>query len=185
MWRKSMSTFPARHRHAFLGLDSIECPKVAAVEALAQFGLPGYELIVLMGPPGTGKTQLMTCTGFEMNVRLRQGVCYTTAFDLFEDFRTRRDSDGPGGRCAMYRKRVVGGLFIDELNHGHGTPFEQEVLSAVIDSRYREALPTMMATNLTWDAFVKAHGQRVASRITEVGLVINCDWSSYRHPQRP
>jgi DNA replication protein DnaC len=60
------------------------------------------------------------------------------------------------------------------------TPWEDRLLTHLIDRRYASEKDTLLITNQSKESFIQSIGPSAASRIVEVGGIVTCDWPSYR-----
>lgn len=135
--------------------------------------------LVLAGGVGTGKTHL-ACAVLQAILPWRVGLYLSTRGLILMVRET-------WGRGAARSEREVleelGGidlLVIDEVGVQAGTESEQHLLFDVLDRRYMARRPTILMTNLDADGFNAYVGDRVRSRLREVGRWIAFDWGDYR-----
>ena len=84
-------------------------------------------------------------------------------------------------------------LCVDDLGTSTGSESEKAHLFDVLDTRYREKLFTLIATNLDRKALAEYVGARIFDRFREGGMWIVFDWKSARgnvglaavHGERP
>ena len=69
---------------------------------------------------------------------------------------------------------------LDELQERGETPWEDRLLTHVIDRRYAAEKDTLLITNHSKEKFLESIGESVASRLVETGGIVNCSWASYR-----
>jgi len=135
-------------------------------------------IIALIGPRGTGKTQMAIAAIREAAER-ELSFRYCTAMDIFLDI---KDSYRKGGseRDAIkaYTKPTL--LVVDEMQERGETPWEDRLLTHILDKRYANMKDTILVSNQTQQVFLQSVGPSVASRISEAGGVAVCDWESFR-----
>ncbi|MCH8806654.1 MAG: ATP-binding protein [Planctomycetes bacterium] len=150
--------------------------------------LSGDALIALLGPRGTGKTQMGVCWIVDLIKRVARhgggsyGVArYVKAGDLLREVRAtfQRDSRETDSdairRFASYHL-----LVIDEL-HELGSEFDSRTVTSIVDARYDACRSTVLISNETKPAFEYSAGPSIVSRMIETGEVVICDWPSFRH----
>lgn len=166
-------------------------------------GLLGTGCIVgLLGHRGSGKTQLaceavrQTCVRLvaDRDCKMRDGTIdrynpprevqparYITALDVFLRIReTFKIGAKEGERSALTEFLEPSLLVIDEIQERGETPWEDRILTYLIDQRYGAMTDTLIVGNLKPSDLVKSLGASIASRIQETGTVIECNWESYR-----
>lgn len=135
-------------------------------------------ILSLIGLRGTGKSQMAV----EL---IRKSCCdghqalYTTAMDIFIDLRDAyklQESE----RAVLLRFQRPSLLVIDEAQERGETPWEDRMLTALIDYRYSQKRDTVLISNLKRAEFEKSMGASVISRMVEAGGIIECDWPSFR-----
>ena len=140
---------------------------------------PGSNLI-LVGPRGTGKTQIATEFGLG-----KMGQRYTTLSGLLQE---EKDSwNRPPELDALNRPtsplkkaKDVWLLVLDEIQEVAGTEWEMSQFVRLFDERYGSMKSTILISNLMPDAMQKFVGPSIWSRITETGMLLSCDWTSFR-----
>ena len=142
------------------------------------------EGLVLLGPPGLGKTLTLTAI---VNEACRQGM--SGAYRVWPDvlatlkagFAGERDDDR---RQAVTALRDVDLLALDELGIRAGSEFDHAQLFELIDHRYRERLPTLIAANVTAAELPQVVGERIADRLRETCATLTLAGTSQRGRQR-
>jgi DNA replication protein DnaC len=172
---------PRRHVEGILNIGKIDVPnKDRWMKALAV--LVGHTnrgaITGLLGPRGTGKTQMAACAMHSM-VHSKKTAEYITAMDLFTRFKDAFDTTTKQQNLiTSFVKPQL--LVIDELDVRSGSQWESDMLIHVIDKRYGAMRATVMISNMTKDAFLKAIPESIVSRIVEGGGTITCGWESMR-----
>ncbi|MBE2211196.1 MAG: ATP-binding protein [Xanthomonadaceae bacterium] len=173
-WWDRNSGIPARYRAATPA--SIQ-PLTTSAKALAR-AVEGYTAdlkarydagdgLLLIGPPGLGKT-LALASVINAACDWRGGCAYAVWPDLLAElkagFSGPKDDDR---RQAIERLRDVPFLALDELGVRGMSDFDHGELFALVDYRYRETLPTLVAANATPANFPTMVGERVSDRLKE------------------
>jgi len=110
-------------------------------------GAAGQRALLFCGPPGTGKTHLLS--GMLRELAAKKGVRgrYEEFFLLLSDIRDGF-SRGLSSREWLEPLRQVDVLAIDEIGKGgKNREFEQGILDEVLSVRYNAGRPTLLATN--------------------------------------
>lgn len=138
-------------------------------------------IVALLGGRGVGKTQMAVAACREQAER-EKSFLYCTAMDIFLDI---KDSFRKGGseRDALKTFIRPALLVIDEVQERGETPWEDRLLTHIIDKRYATERDTLLISNQTKDAFIESIGPSVASRITEAGGIAVFDWASFREKE--
>lgn len=132
--------------------------------------------LVLLGPPGVGKTHLL-CSIVDAATEHFVRPLYATMPDFLKAIR---------GNWAWHAEEHAGDftsprlLALDEV----WTPAherDREALVALIDERYRACDSTILASNLSWTELRAALGERLCDRLRENGgQVLGLDGESFR-----
>ena len=148
-------------------------------KAFAEIGAlnNGY-IVALLGQRGTGKTQMAVQIMRQHISRLRSAF-YTAALDIFLSVRDANRTQ-TSEKQALSKYVVPYLLVIDECQERGETPFEDRMLTYIIDSRYGGLHNTILISNQTSAEFEKSMGSSVLSRMQETGGIKLFNWSSFR-----
>ena len=104
--------------------------------------------MVIMGPPGTGKTHLMT--GFAYQCTISQGIsCIFQSFaELLSELR-QGYSEGKSDIEIIEPHLQTDILIIDDLGKGRNSDWELGILDMLISERYNRNQMIMVTTNFT------------------------------------
>jgi hypothetical protein len=138
-------------------------------------------LNALIGPRGTGKTQ-MAADLLRHQIYEREATGrYISAMEFFmaikEGYRNKMQSEEE--ILLSFRQPAL--LIIDEITVRSDSAWENMLLTHLIDKRYGSQTDTLLIGNCK-DAseVVSCVGPSIASRIQECGSVIECNWPSFR-----
>lgn len=165
------ATTSAQHR----ALDL--CKRYAA--SLAEGKEPGW--LVLTGLPGTGKTMLMGCMVNALaaaHVRSR----YITQAAMGREFRATYQRNTEISEAQLFDQYAqVPVLLLDELAAA-STEGTDRVLFELLDTRYGDGRPTVIATNHPRNRLEDVLGERLFDRLREAATFLAFDWESARKP---
>jgi len=136
-------------------------------------------IIALSGCRGTGKTRL-AASCIRESARHHRSSSYKTTMEFFLDIKASFKDPKKSEKdvIAEYAKPKL--LVLDEVQERGETPWEDRLLTHLIDRRYAEEKDTLLITNQTKEAFLLSMGESVRSRIEEMGGIAVCNWPSYR-----
>ena len=136
--------------------------------------------LALVGSRGPGKTQLGVCA---MHRVCQQGkpVRYVKALDFFAEVKAAYLPDSKDDERGVIKRFCRPQLLvIDGMEVRGETPWEDRMLSHLIDRRYDDMTDTILIANLKEEDLLHSIGSSAESRLREVGGVIICDWPSFR-----
>jgi DNA replication protein DnaC len=195
--RAKLASFPARHRLSLAAVMRSQHPAwTATLAKLRKVVLRSGGCIVgLLGPRGTGKTQLAVALarylaeqavlGHAM-LRTREPAAYASLPDLLVRARGTFNGSGRGGEteagilAELSRVRL---LVLDECHEASGSEWASSFFTNLVDRRYRDSLDTLLLSNEEPAAFARSIGPSVADRLRECGAVVECCWPSFRGDQ--
>jgi len=178
---------PERYaRCTFDNFDASENP--VALETARAFVAGRITGLFLQGGTGTGKTHLMAAIGQAMEreagyeiihnpghadtARATKAVAplYQSIFDLASCM--RRYFEERGGVDLERDCCHADVLLLDDLGAERLVDGAQFTVEKVIETRYSRCLPTVITSNLTLEAVVERYGNRMLSRMTEGGRIV-------------
>lgn len=145
-------------------------------------------LVALIQNRGTGKTQMaaeIARAGYWPNDRGEwngnavvsgKTALYRRAMDVFISLRAAQDA----GKGDIEKLSNVGLLVIDEFQERGETPFEDRMMTSILDRRYAGNKPTILISNHEKSGLVAALSPSVRDRMTENGKAFIFDWPSFR-----
>jgi DNA replication protein DnaC len=152
-------------------------------------------IVALIGGRGTGKTQM--AWEISRNVRLtdvnkltyengfskrfERPAIYRTAMDIFLELRSTYSPTSKKTEWDLMKEYENAALLvIDEINVSTGSAFEDLKITAIMDKRYKKLRPTILIGNVDIQQFTDRMGKSVINRIEEDGIILSCNWQSYR-----
>ncbi len=136
--------------------------------------------LMLIGNVGTGKTHL-ACAIVNHAVRLGIECRYVTVATICRGVRSTYAKQSEQGESEVIADWAdVPLLVVDEVGVQNGGDFERRIMFEIIDHRYANSLPTIVAGNVEMDEAIQYLGERVVDRLRDGGLVIPFAWPSRR-----
>jgi len=133
--------------------------------------------LVLRGRVGTGKTHEAVAAYRWLVAHGTLPAVAVAVPALLDGLRPGRD---PVESLAAVEDARV--LLLDDLAAERATDWTAEVLYRVIDARYARALPTIVTTNATAAMIREGLGDRIASRLNGLGMIVTLDGPDRRTP---
>lgn len=125
--------------------------------------------LFLFGAVGSGKTYF-ACALARYLVFNGYSVLFASTPELLEEFRLAIADDRVSPFFA--KLKTVEYLILDDLGAENTTPFALEKLYLLVDYRYRHMLPLIVTSNLQLSEISAKLHDRIASRLSEMCLVI-------------
>jgi DNA replication protein DnaC len=120
--------------------------------------------LILLGRTGSGKTHQL----FEMQRRVIEGSWPQTPvhyFDVSSLLRSLRPGNTDGDVFTVAVRTPL--LLLDDLGANKASEWTEQVLFEIINERYMQERPVVLASNVTGSELASALGERVASRLVE------------------
>ncbi len=132
-------------------------------------------LTALVGSRGSGKTQIAA------NLLCLHPGWFCSAMDFFIEIKSsfRRDSEFSEGNV-IQKYLAFPLLVIDEVQERSESAWEDRLLTHLLNKRYGAKCDTLLISNQTPSDFTASIGHSIASRMSETGGIIECNWRSYR-----
>jgi hypothetical protein len=170
-------------RHARLQLDALTGPPeylkaLGVVRRVLQDHESG-PIVALVGKRGTGKTQLGASLVRHAVWNLKWSARIRSVVELLGELKAGY-SGGGGDASWLNLYGSVKLLVIDEIAERLDTDHTRVMITALIDRRYANVLPTVLVGNVEPDQFAECVGASVADRVNEGGGIVYCDWLSFR-----
>jgi DNA replication protein DnaC len=131
----------------------------------------GCQLLVLLGPPGSGKScaagAILLLPVFEGADGYRFVGTWRHAAEYCQSSRDREK--------AYLQRRAMGALYLVIDDAGEEGHKDHKLIEQLITRRYDDHRKvTILTTNLSGKEFLSAYGERVSSRLKHVGKSIYC-----------
>jgi DNA replication protein DnaC len=137
-------------------------------------------LVALIGPRGTGKTQL--AVELVRRVSHQQKTArYLKAIEIFVrikgTYHPKSDELEKDAIAAFLQPSL---LVLDEMSERGESQWEERMLRHIVDKRYDAQKDTLLIGNFTTETLSRSIGDSMSSRLQETGGVLNCNWRSFR-----
>lgn len=149
------------------GIDGVEQESLrAAFEGAAAFAASPTGWLLLQGPFGCGKTHLAAAV-LNASVQADRQATFVCVPDLLDHLRSTYGPDSAVTYDDLFETvRTAPLLILDDLGSQSGTAWAQEKLYQLFNYRYNARLPTVVTTNLPFDALEP----RLRSRLLDQAL---------------
>lgn len=137
--------------------------------------------LVMLGPPGTGKTHLAAAIACEVIRRHRLSAVYSTVSEAVRRIKDNWTTREMAESAIIETFAGPSLLVLDEIGMGWGSDTELLYLFEIVNARYQAKKPTIIAGNIERENVRSCLGDRVADRLNEAGcrtLLLN--WKSAR-----
>lgn len=134
--------------------------------------------VYLHGTFGNGKTHLLAATAMRL-IERRIGALYVVVPEFLDRIRRSFNADADEAFDELWRRiESCDVLLLDDLGAEKASPWVTERLYTLIDGRYRDRAPMVVASNLSPEQI----GGRIGSRLGDVRLttVIGLESGDYR-----
>ncbi len=174
---------PKRYREAgFLNYEKTEKSEKAFRTALAFAHNPCDHWLLMLGANGVGKTHLVH------GVLKVTGGIYRDFDDISVDLQDAQAGFDGGMNKVLNKYSYAPMLVIDEVDKVKKTEGRIGWLNIILRRRYNEMLPVILCGNIDVNSLCKHidlnGGEAMKDRIREVGIVVHCNWESYRPKKR-
>jgi DNA replication protein DnaC len=149
------------------------------IKIIASQDYPGW--LALSGRPGTGKTMLLACIAVDL-AKSHVRSHYTTQAAMGREFRATYQRGAKRSETNLFDYySQIPVLLLDELGASSSEHTDRLVFE-VLDTRYANKLPVVIATNHPRAALPNVVGERLFDRLTEEAAFLAFDWESSRKP---
>ncbi|MCR5373643.1 MAG: ATP-binding protein [Solobacterium sp.] len=124
--------------------------------------------LIFEGEVGSGKTFLAAAIANEL---LGKGidVDFIVVPEFLDALRQSIRDEGVNEGALIKRAKTASVLVLDDMGAHNFSPWVQNILFTIINYRLNHQLPIIITTNLDMEELEDAVGERIASRLVEVG----------------
>lgn len=151
-----------------LANDALYAAMDFAADISAGKNRPG---LIFEGDVGSGKTFLAAAIA---NHLLEKGIDVEFAVvpEFLDDLRRSMYKEGDEDSRLVDRAKNIPVLILDDMGAHNFSPWVQNMLFTVINYRLNHRLPMIITTNLDLEHMEEAFGERIVSRMLEIGTNI-------------
>lgn len=178
--RKRLGLPPRFHTATFKSFDrSLQPVAYKIAGEFAQKYKPTEQVkgLYFYGQPGCGKTHLISAIANYLVDK--ESIRFITSPELLLSIRKSFNSTTTE-QGLLDQLSQVNLLIIDDIGSEKPTEWVQETLFVLIDRRYTNFMPTLFTSNYSLDQLKDRLGYRIASRIAEMGQVVELKANDYR-----
>lgn len=140
--------------------------------------------IFLTGKTGTGKTHLAIASLIEYCIvnkpdSWKKYPRFLSSVELFLNLKQTFNGDGSEKEILDAYSRIPL-LCIDDVGAEKISDWTRQIFYALVDRRYRDIKQTIITSNLSLDKISELIDDRIASRIVEMGIVIELQGEDWR-----
>lgn len=138
--------------------------------------------LLLLGPVGTGKTHLLSAICLALIKIHGVQPVYRTTNDYLRRMKDRFDNPEAADEFDLCASECEV-LALDDLGLERPTDWSVNELCDLVDTRYREDLTLIAASNLTLPAMENVYGGRLTDRLCQMCDFLTCDGESRRRKE--
>ena len=173
---RAQTNLPTRHKKLERFENEAWIEKCATLKGRLGSGFT----MALLGNRGTGKTQMAVELIEHATSRLLSAR-FCTAMEFFLKIKGSYRDESMTSEEGVIRKFCAPKLLvIDETQERGETPWEDRLLTYLMNERYNDLKDTLLISNQTKEEFTMSIGSSVSTRLNETGAVIVCNWKSFR-----
>ncbi len=124
--------------------------------------------LVFEGPVGSGKTFLAAAIANDLLAK-NIDVEFIVVPEFLDQLRQNIKSEGDQDAAIIRRTKEAAVLVLDDMGAHNFSPWVQNMLFTIINFRLNHQLPIVITTNLDMNELAAAVGERIASRLMEIG----------------